>query len=475
MNKYKKLAGNSLILTIGNFGSRFVTFFLVPLYTAVLSTAEYGTVDLMTTTVSLLLPILTMELGQATIRYAVANKEREFRKLLFNNLMMVSLVITAILIIVSPFLNYFSFFGSHTIQFIGILILQVFNNLLLNFARGIGKVKEFALNGLLTTIVTVISNLILLLLFDWGVNGYIASIIISLIISNIFLFFIVDGVKLFNNFRFDIDLLKELITFSIPLVPNSILWWFVNGATRYFILFFVGVTGNGLYAVANKIPSIITSVMTIFNQAWQLSSFEEYDSKGRDEYYTNVFSIFYVVLFTVGSFLIVFNKMIMSILVSTDFYDSWKLVPFLLIAVIFQSFSNFFGTVYTASGMTKKTFVTTMYGAVSSIIANLIFVPIFAEIGASLAVCLSFILVFFLRFNDIKKVINIKLNFLHFSANFLILGLQTLVLLVFNNDFMYVILFVLLAILLIINHSIILSLINSAFKVIKNFFVSKFT
>ena len=70
-NKYKKLAINSITFAAANFGSSILRFVIVPFYTYYMTTSEYGTVDMLTTTVSLVLPIFLMAINEAVLRYAL--------------------------------------------------------------------------------------------------------------------------------------------------------------------------------------------------------------------------------------------------------------------------------------------------------------------------------------------------------------------------------------------------------------------
>jgi O-antigen/teichoic acid export membrane protein len=69
--KNKTLIKNIGLFTLGSFGSKILSFLLVPLYTAVLSTSEYGTVDLISSTASLLMPILLLSVFDATLRFGM--------------------------------------------------------------------------------------------------------------------------------------------------------------------------------------------------------------------------------------------------------------------------------------------------------------------------------------------------------------------------------------------------------------------
>lgn len=458
MNKYKKLVNNSIVFTIGTFGSQLISFLMVPLYTQLLTTGEYGTVDLINSTISLLVPFATLELGQAALRYSIESQDRIEQNKIFSNITTQAFVITVILLVALPILNYLNVFENYVVMFILLLILRVINNLFSQYIRGIGLVKEFALNGILMTFITVISNLVLLIFLNFKVEGYIISLILATLTSNIYLFFVSDGFKRLRLYSPEKKLFKKMLRFSIPIIPNSAMWWIINSSTRYFILFYIGATGNGIYAVANKIPGFISMITGIFSQAWQLSSFEEYESETKDNFYTKIFSIYSVFLFLAGSLILIVIKPLLLFVVEDSFYGSWQIAPLLIFAVIYQSFSSFLGTNYTAAKETKGTFSTSVLAGIISIISNSILIPYFGLIGAGISSALSFFIMFLLRYFDTRKyvVINIKLRpFILTNALFL---LQVILLFCSEGLQLFVIEFCLFVIMLLINKNILLSL-----------------
>lgn len=75
-SKYSYLIQNTLLLTLSSFGSKLLSFFLVPLYTNVLSTAEYGISDIITTSSTLLVYTLTLHIGSAVLRFGIDKNEK---------------------------------------------------------------------------------------------------------------------------------------------------------------------------------------------------------------------------------------------------------------------------------------------------------------------------------------------------------------------------------------------------------------
>lgn len=426
MDRYKRLFSNSLLFGIGNLGSKLISLVMVPLYTYKLTTSEYGFIDLITVTVSLLVPIITLELGQATIRFVIDRKDKDETGVIFFNSFIYSIILSIIILIMFPALSYLNIFGEYLFSFLFILVLAQSNSILSNYVRGIGLIKQFAFNGILQTVVLVICNILFLVVFNLGVDGYLISIIISSMVSNTFLFLVSQGYKyIFKGSLKSTQVLKSMVTFSIPLIPNSTMWWVINGATRYFILFFVGSAGNGLYAVASKIPSIISVVNTIFIQSWQISAFEEYESKDKDEYNSFVYTVYYKLLFMMGSGILMVIIPTLELIVSDSFSKSWILVPFLVLGVIYQSLSGFLGVNYTASHKTKGAFLTSVYGGIASVISNMIFIPLFGLFGASLSASVSFFIMWYLRLKDTQEYVKLSIKWNDFILVNAIFLLQT--------------------------------------------------
>lgn len=315
-----------------------------------------------------------------------------------------------------------------------LLILQLFGDTISQFVRGIGRVRQYAINGILTTIITAGLNILLIVQWQQGVDGYLLSMIVAAAISDFYLFIVSRGFNLFSIRHLNKKLLGSMLIYAVPLIPNSIMWWIINGSTRYFILFFIGAGANGLFAVANKIPSILSIATNIFSQAWQLSAFEEQDSSDKAGFYTSVFKNYYTVLFIGASIILIITKPLIIYTVGQQFSSSWELVPFLLLASMYQSFSGFLGTTYTASLQTKGVFTTSILAAMVSFIANLVLLPIIGVYGAGIGTCLGFVAMWWIRLKDTKKIIGLSVNLKEYALLNIVFFIQTGIMYLFNNS-----------------------------------------
>ena len=421
--QYKNLVTNSIVFTIANFGSKVITFLMVPLYTYLLTPKDYGTIDLVTTISGLLIPLIFLCVSDAVLRYTMSNKYSNKDVLSISlKIYIAGLALFGIvLFIISLFkdINSYKFYLFCIVATNGLLL--IFNQ----FLRGIGKVKEFAINGTLYTLMFVLSNFLLLVILKVGKSGYFLSLILANIICILYAVLISKAYK-YITIRTSRDIFLVMITYSLPLIPNSLMWWVMDASDKFIITYFLGVNANGIYAISKKLPTIIDTFHSIFNQAWQISAIEEVDSVNSVEFTSNVYKIYTYLLFLIVSGLLVISRIVVEYLLSNSYCESWKYIPFLLLSVCFSSLSGFLSANFIANEKTSIIFKTTLYGAVVNTILNFILIPFIGINGAAIATMASYYMVLIIRERLIRKNKGIEILF-NRKFIFSLIGLQIII------------------------------------------------
>ncbi len=423
-SKYGDLSKNTLLFTINSFGSKLITFLLVPLYTNVLSTNDYGTADLMTSTAQLLIPLLTLNIQDAVLRFSL-DKTKDPKKIIsigctINSISMCLLGITLFL------LSYFGIlsFGKEYIIFLFFsFAFGGIQNSLQMYMKAVDNVKVLVYSGLASTLFSCVSNLLLLLVFKVGILGYLISNLIGHFVAIFMMFFF--G-KIYRDVRFTTDtkLIKEMFVYSAPLAINSVAWWINTASDKYIITFFCGAAINGIYSVAYKIPTILSTFQTIFYNAWSVSAITEFDKDDKDGFIGNIYSL-YMCVSTIGcSLILIFNKFLASMLYAKDFYDAWRSVPFLLLGVAFNGIALFEGCLFTAVKKTKEVSRTTIVGAIVNTIANFILIPLFASSGAAFATMIGYLTVWIVRTISLQKIVHMRVNWMKQVVCIIVLVVQ---------------------------------------------------
>lgn len=452
MKKYKELFKNFIALLISNFGSKLLSFFLVPLYTSVLTTADYGNYDLINITVSLLIPILTISISDAVTRFLLDkdSNKKQIISISFK-ITLYGLAILILLAIVNYIFKIVNVINTYFVFFILLFIVNVFYQLVQNIAKGFDKIKELAISGFLCSVLMVILNLVFLLGLKIGLVGYFLANIIAIGFSTLYLFVRLKIYKYIKIKNIDKNIQKEMVDYSKPMIFNAIGWWINNASDRYIVTYFCGASENGIYSVGYKIPSILTSLQNIFNQAWTISAIQNYDDKERNNYFEKIYSSYNTLMVLACSILIIFTKFIAKILYKNEFYLAWKYTPFLLISVVFGATSGIIGGIFAAEKNTKIISSTTMLGAIINTILNVILVMIFGPIGAAFSTMVAFFLVWIIRFIKMQKYIKLNIRTIRDMFSYLILLFQGIIILKINNYYSYLINIILLIILIMIN------------------------
>lgn len=410
MDKYKKLFSNTLIFAIGTFSSKVLSFLLMPFVTRMMGTDDYGVADLVQQTANVLIPIVTLQVNSAALRFAL-DKAADKRDVLTVGVRTTIIGIGALLLLSYPIslvtINDFHL-GDYIILIITFVFVSSFRQLCQQFVRGSGYVKLFAVDGIIATATTLLFTILFLGPFKWGVNGYIIAIIASDFCSVVFYIITAKLYRYVKIGKITKGITAQMIKYCVPLIPTVILWWITNVSDRYMVTYFCGSSANGLYTAASKIPNFVILFSQIFIDAWQLSAVEEHSSKEeRNRFFTNVFRVYSGGVFAVASALILFCQLITRILVAPAFYESWNYVPILIIATTYSCIVNFLASVYMAEKKSVSALLTASSGAIANILLNLLFIPRLGANGAAIATVCSFLVVFVTRGANTRKYIKI--------------------------------------------------------------------
>ena len=406
MNRTNYLLKNVGILTVSNFASKILVFLLVPLYTAVLTTPEYGAYDLAVSTASLLYPILTLNIVEAVMRFTMEKEcSNEKVAIIGVKYLTISIILFSSGMII---LNRFALWPDiHGLElFISLYYISfIVNQFLIQFAKGLETVRYLAIAGVFCTVMTIASNICFLLIFKWGLNGFFIANIVSQFSSALYLAFKIKIYTYLNNFSVDKDLEKEMLLYCIPLIATTLGWWVNSTADKYVVSFMLWVASNGILSVSYKIPQIINTLQGIFTQAWQISAIKEYGNEDTGRFYGRTFCIINVMMCAACSWLILLTKPLAKILYSNDFYQAWQYVPFLLIVSVLNCASSLLGPILSAKKDTKTMMKSSLIGAFFNIIFNISFVYFIGVQGVTIATVICSYIIYYIRIKAVKKEI----------------------------------------------------------------------
>jgi O-antigen/teichoic acid export membrane protein len=410
-SRNKELAVNTGLFAISSFGSKLVSFLMLPLYTAVLSTGDYGIVDLMSSTVSLLVPLLTLNVQDAVLRFGLG-KDAEPEEILSVGLRMVAGGSCALLCVLAAMAAFgLSPVDNMYLVFLMVMfVLTALSNVITMYVKSQDQVRSLVVSGIGNTLIICASAVVLLVVMREGVVGYMTSLALGALFAVVYLTFAGKAWRgLTATVR--VGLLKAMVAFSAPLVANSLAWWVNDVSDRYVVTIVCGAAANGIYAVAYKIPSILSTLQTIFYNAWAISAVKEFDPEDSDGFLGRTYELYSGAMAICCSGIMLLNVPLATFLYSNEFFEAWRYVPLLLVGVLLNGLALFEGCLFTAARNTKAVSSTTLAGAAVSIGSCIALTIAIGPVGAAVATFFGYLVTWGARTHVmLGKVARIKVS-----------------------------------------------------------------
>ena len=432
MSREKVLIKNTGIITVGRVCTQMISFFLLPLYTAVFSTTEYGIVDLFNTIVALLVPILTIQIEQALFRFLIdaRGNEEDKTKLITSAFTLVVIGIvtyTVIFMCIAPFIsNEYKYY----------LLINVFatilSTLMLQVARGLGNNTQYSIGSFIVAGFTVILNVLFIVVLELGVSGMFLAIFIANMLATIYLLLSKKTYKYIVPKMFSSKLLKAMVKYAAALIPNAISWWIINVSDRTIISTILSVAANGIYAAANKFSGMYINAYNIFNVAWTESAAVHINDQDKDEYFSKTINTAFKVFGCFALIIIGVTPFIFPMLINAKFGEAYNQIPLLMLSSLFNVGVGLISAIYVAMKRTKDISKTSFFAAVINIVVNVALIKYIGLYAASLSTAVAYLAMFIYRGIDCRKYVKVKWDtkmlvsmFIAFVATFIMYYINT--------------------------------------------------
>lgn len=410
MSKEKELVKNTTIIFIGRFCTQFLSFLLLPLYTKLLNTKEFGTVDLIITYISLIIPCITLELSSALYRFLLDCREnkKESSKI-------ISFVLTTVTIITFVFCIFFSLIANflnfkYITYCILLIVTSVYSNIALQLARGFGNYVIYSITSIIIGSLTAALNVVLLVWMKTGTIGMLLSISCANLIGVIYALIKCKVWKYIKLTCINKSTATCLLKYSIPLISNSIIWWIINLSDRTLITAFLGVGANGIYAISIKFPNLIMAIYSVLNLAWQETVSSHINDLDSEEFINNMFNklIEFFASLIIGMISVIW--FIFPLIIDIQYIDSIKYIPILALGSFFNIFIGMIGTLYIGLKRTKEIAITSIMAGIINFLINICLIRHFGIYAAAISTLVAFFIMSIYRVISIKNYFFLKLN-----------------------------------------------------------------
>ena len=417
VNRKKELFTNTIIIGIGNIFTRAISFLLVPFFTLWLTTKEYGDYDLLFSYASLVVPVLTLQLEQAVLRFTLEDKKKGE---LYFKTGFVYLIASSCL-----FSLVFAFFVSfdYHISFAFCTVAYAFQIYTTEYLRGRNELKDYSMANIVCGILTVFLSFLFVKVLNEGVDGLLTAFGLSYLLTSIYIILRKKPFQHSSAKLFDRKIFKKLLGYSFPLLPNAISWWITNVSDRTLINIFLGSSFNGIYAVSTKIPTLTTVFYSIFNLAWQqsaiVSSSDNYEK--RKEFYNATYKRLFSFLFASSLVIVAVTPFLYQYFLGEEYRQGMNIVPILVLSTVFLNLAQYLGGILLGLKDTKTNGMTTVIAAVVNLVINFVFIAQLGLYAAALSTLASYIVLFVLRLNKVKALFDTKVILTRVAAASLIM------------------------------------------------------
>ncbi|MBR6525973.1 MAG: polysaccharide biosynthesis C-terminal domain-containing protein [Clostridia bacterium] len=408
-NKYKSLFSTAAIFAISNVLSKLVLSLLLPLYTRMLTTAQYGTAELLTTISQLVVPLCSLAIQDSVFRFSMDSKQNP-GNVLRNALKVASFSSCALMLLAVAF-NWYEALSEWKVYFAIISILSMFRAIFSLYANATHRTMVYSIDSVLYNSALAVSNVIYLVVFKLGLGGYFLAMITAEVISIAFLFIKCGLWKELKASGKDPELLKDMLRYSAPLILNSISWGLTHVVDKVMLEQYADSASVGLYSAASKIPSLLSVVLSVFSSAWTLSVVRDYEAEKDIAFYKSIFDLQHVgCVFCAAGILLVNNRVFPWIL-GDSFAESTVYVPTLLIGTVFLSYTNYFSSIFSAMKQSKLIMYSALIGCAVNVVFNYMLIPKIGIHGACIATAFSYVVIAVMRTFFCEKHFSIGIGY----------------------------------------------------------------
>lgn len=410
MSKGKELAKNTIILTIGKICTQFVSFLLLPLYTALLQPDEFGIVDLFNTYVTLLVPLFNWQFENGLFRFMLdCRGDKSQQTKLFSAVIITNFFQSVIYILI--FTVIYNFISSKYKIFLALdVVLNIFLNTLLQFPRGLGKNGAYAIGSFISAVSTVCLNVVFIAGLKMGALGMFLATASAKMLSILYLLFSQKVWNYFNISCYDKKVFKTISRYSFPLIPNQLSWWVIGASDRSIVSYVINVAANGVYSVANKFSSFFIAFYNIFNMSWTESISIHLNDDDRDEFLNETINTMFKLFSSICIGIIACMPFVFPVFINTKYAEAYQQIPILMIAVLFQVVVGLYSAIYVALKKSVEIAKTSFFASVINIVVDIVLIHFIGLYAASISTLVAYAVMAIYRYFHVKRYVNVNLN-----------------------------------------------------------------
>ncbi len=399
------------VYAIGNIGSKIITFLMVPLYTYfVHDTSDFGYYDLCLQVCLLLIPFVTLQLRDGAFRFLLDCDDHDQRQRIVSfvsRTLALTLSISAIAALGIAMFTHVQYMG----YVLGLLVAMSLQEVYSQVFRGLGNNRAFVAVGILSALGIGVFSIIFVAGLGWGIKGIFMANILARVLALVLVEWRVRLVMRNTSWSIDVRQAgRDIIRYTLPLLPGSLCWWLTGSSDRLFISHFLSLDANGVYAVAIRFTGIISTLAIIFYQAWQETAILQYNSPDRNRFFSRMLNAYIFLLAAILVGYVFMLKVNYGWLVAPQYGESLNYIYPLAVSAVVFAVAAFFDMGYQCAKDTKRTLPAIVLAAIVNVVLNFLLIKLLGVYGVIVTQLVSYLVLVIYRWHDMKRYFVLTIN-----------------------------------------------------------------
>jgi len=395
---FKKLGKHTLIYGSGLLIAKAIGFFLIPLYTHYLTPADYGVLELLDLTGYIIAFLVGFGMSEALLKYYHEYDSVLEKNQVISTALIFTLVVGGIIVII---LTQFSHnFAKILLDEEGyynlfiLLFISMFMGILFDLEKTVLRIQDksilFTVVSLVFTFTAMILNIYFVAIVQTGIKGIFYSTIIAM--SLVILYLSVNILKK-TGIWFKKDILKKMLTYSLPFIPNGIFAFILMWSDRYIIQYYHGLEMTGYYALGYKLAMIATFlVVTPFELVWNSYIFEIRKREDAKNVYSKVATYYLLMSCFVGVGIAILAYEMVTIMADSSYIVAYTVIPLLVLGMGISTAHTAFQVGLLLEGKSGYLPLSKGIAAIINVLLNITFIPEYGMIGAAYTTVFSYVI-----------------------------------------------------------------------------------
>lgn len=388
----KQLASESFVYGLSGIVARFLSIWLTPIYTRILTPDDYGVMNLVLTAMAVVTSFVALALDNAAFRWYwetddAGDRRRTIASWAWCQLVVASAAGVAIWSCSRQIATLVTHRESAAVYF-----------RILAFSLPLGTVQTVAIGWLRlqrrpwatvalvlgASVVQIVLTLTLVAGLRWGIRGVFVGQVVSLAIVSVVA---VAGLlrRQLAPTWFDLARLRAMLHFSLPLVPAAVATWVVNSADRFFIEHYVSTSEVGFYSIGTSIAAVLALVTGAFQQAWGPFALSIYRDPSAPRTYAHVFLVYSAVTAIAAAGLSLFAPQAIMLLATASYLRATHVVGLMALSYAFIGLSYIASIGLSITKASRHSGAAVTLAALATIALNWLLVPRYGMVGSAIA------------------------------------------------------------------------------------------